>query len=214
MFWNSQTSFPVGCYYFKNEHFKIVTSCIKWAVGLHLVFNYDGHFPSFIVITKGNISDVKVAHLLSFDPGAIVVDDRGYNDYRLFGKWTDQCVSFATWMKNNTRYEGVKEQEISKNGHILKDEVIHLTGTKANARHLHPLRWIGVCNPEKDEFEHGIMPMGKGFGSEIKRNRCQHCNIAPFGRSAILQPCFLSLFYEGFRAARIIYGEKTVFRWE
>ncbi|MBW7897546.1 hypothetical protein B188_23700 [Candidatus Brocadiaceae bacterium B188] len=82
---------------------------------------------------------------------------------------------FATRMKNNTRYEGVKEQEISKNGHIHKDEVIRLMGTKADAKCLHPLRRIGVCNPEKDEFEHGIMPMGKGFGSEIKRNRCQHC---------------------------------------
>ncbi|OOP57919.1 MAG: transposase, partial [Candidatus Brocadia carolinensis] len=63
-------------------------------------------------ISEGNVSDVKVAHQLPFESGTMVVDDRGYNDYRLFGKRTEQGISFVTRMKNNTRYEVVKEQEI------------------------------------------------------------------------------------------------------
>ena len=124
----------------------------KGAVKLHLILDHDGYLPSFAVITEGNVSDVKVAHQLPFEPGTIVVDDRGYNDYSLFGKWTDQGVYFVTRMKNNTLYEVVKEQEIPKNGHILKDEIIRLTGTKADERCPHPLRRIEVYNPEKDEI--------------------------------------------------------------
>jgi hypothetical protein len=123
----------------------------KGAVKLHLILDHDGYLPSFAVITEGNVSDVKVAHQLHFDPGTIVVDDRGYNDYSLFGKWTAQGVFFVTRMKNNTLYEIVKEQEIPKNSHILKDEIIHLTGTQADEKCPHPLRRIEVYSPQKDE---------------------------------------------------------------
>ncbi len=47
----------------------------KGAVKLHPILDHDGYLPSFAVITEGNVSDVKVAHQLSFDPGTIVVDD-------------------------------------------------------------------------------------------------------------------------------------------
>ncbi len=124
----------------------------KGAVKLHLIPDHDGYLPSFAVITEGNVSDVKVAHQLPYEPGTIVGDDRGYNDYSLFGKWTDQGVYFVTRMKNNTLYEVVKEQETPKNGHILKDEFIRLTGTKADEKCPHPLWRIEVYNPEKDEI--------------------------------------------------------------
>jgi hypothetical protein len=124
----------------------------KGAIKLHLILDHDGYFPSFAVITEGNVSDVKVAHQLSFDSGTIVVDDRGYNDYALFGKWTAQGVYFVTRMKNNTLYAVVKEQEMPKNGYILKDEIVHLAGTKADEKCPHPLRRIEVYNPEKDEI--------------------------------------------------------------
>jgi hypothetical protein len=124
----------------------------KGAVKLHLILDHDGYLPSFAVITEGNVSDVKVAHQLSFDPGTVVVDDRGYNDFVLFGKWTTQGIYFVTRMKNNTLYEVIKEQEIPKNGHILKDEIIRLTGTKADEKCPHPLRRIEVYDPEKNEI--------------------------------------------------------------
>jgi hypothetical protein len=73
----------------------------KGAIKLHLVLDHEGYLPSFGVITEGKVSDVKVAHQLSFDPGTVVVDDRGYNDYRLFAKWTEGGVYFVTRMKDN-----------------------------------------------------------------------------------------------------------------
>jgi hypothetical protein len=77
----------------------------KGAVKLHLLLDHDGYLPCFAVITEGKVSDIKVAHQFRFERGTIVVDDRGYNDYALFGRWTEEGVSFVTRMKDNAVYE-------------------------------------------------------------------------------------------------------------
>jgi hypothetical protein len=123
----------------------------KGAIKLHLLLDHDGYLPSFAIITEGNISDVKVARQLHFDPGTIVVDDRGYNDYALFGRWSAQGVYFVTRMKENALYEGVGEKEIPQNRNVLKDEMIELRGPKAIEKCPYPLRRIEVYAPETKE---------------------------------------------------------------
>jgi len=123
----------------------------KGAVKLHLVLDHDGYLPSYAVITDGKVSDVKVAHLLQFDSGTIVVDDRGYNDYELFGKWTGLGVFFVTRMKDNALYEVVEKRKVPENRKVLKDEVIRLTGLKAAEKCPHLLRRIEMYDPEKDQ---------------------------------------------------------------
>jgi hypothetical protein len=124
----------------------------KGAIKLHLLLDHDGYLPSFAIITEGNVSDVKVAHQFQFDPGTIVVDDRGYNDYSLWGKWTAQGVYFVTRMKENALYEVVGETTVPQNRHVLKDELFELRGTKAIEKCPYPLRRIEVEDPETGEI--------------------------------------------------------------
>jgi hypothetical protein len=123
----------------------------KGAIKLHLLLDHDGYLPSFAVITEGNVSDIKVARQFHFDPGTIVVDDRGYNDYSLFGRWTAQGVYVVTRMKDNALYEVVGQREVPRNSHILKDEMIELRGPKAIEKCPYPLRRIEVYDPETEE---------------------------------------------------------------
>jgi Domain of unknown function (DUF4372)/Transposase DDE domain len=123
----------------------------KGAIKLHLLLDHDGYLPSFAIITEGNVSDVKVARQFHFDPGTIVVDDRGYNDYALFGRWTAQGVYFVTRMKDNALYDVVGEGEVPQNRHVLKDEMIELKGTKAIEKCPYPLRRTEVYDPETEE---------------------------------------------------------------
>jgi hypothetical protein len=123
----------------------------KGAIKLHLLLDHDGYLPSFALITEGNVSDVKVARQFHFDPGTIVVDDRGYNDYALFGRWTAQGVYFVTRMKDNALYEVVGEKEVPQNRNVLKDEMIELRGPKAIEKCPHPLRRIEVYDSETEE---------------------------------------------------------------
>jgi len=123
----------------------------KGAIKLHLLLDHDGYLPSFAIITEGNVSDVRVARQFHFDPGAIVVDDRGYNDYALFGRWTAQGVYFVTRMKDNALYEVIGEKEVPRNRNVLKDEMIELRGPKAIEKCPYPLRRIEVYDPETEE---------------------------------------------------------------
>jgi hypothetical protein len=123
----------------------------KGAIKLHLLLDHDGYLPCFAIITEGNVSDVKVAHQFHFDSGTIVVDDRGYNDYALFGRWTAEGVYFVTRMKENALYEVVGENDVPKNRNILKDELIELRGPKAIDKCPYPLRRIEVYDPETKE---------------------------------------------------------------
>jgi hypothetical protein len=124
----------------------------KGAIKLHLLLDHDGYLPCFAIITEGKLSDVKAAYLFQFDPGTIVVDDRGYNDYGLFGKWTAQGVYVVTRMKDNALYEVVEKREVPQHRHIIKDESIRLTGLKAKQKCPYPLRRIEFYDPEKEEI--------------------------------------------------------------
>jgi hypothetical protein len=123
----------------------------KGAVKLHLVLDHDGYLPSFGVITDGKCADVKVAHTLQFEPGTIVVDDRGYNDYRLFAKWTEQEVYFVTRMKKDAVYIVKESRDVPKNRSILKDEIIQFTGTSAK-KCPYPVRKVTYYSADKDEI--------------------------------------------------------------
>ena len=112
----------------------------KGAVKLHLVLDHDGYLPCFGIVTDGKVADVKAAWQIAFAPGTIVVDDRGYNDYRLFADWTDSGVFFVTRMKDNAQCEVVEEREPPQNWNILKDQTIRLTGTGAQEKCPHLLR--------------------------------------------------------------------------
>ncbi|MDP1614069.1 MAG: IS4 family transposase [Sulfuritalea sp.] len=114
----------------------------KGAVKLHLVLDHDGYLPCFGIITDGKVADVKAAHQMYFAPDTIVVDDRGYNDYRLFAKWTDAGVYFVTRMKDNTLFEVVEEHAVPQNRNIIKDQTIRLTGIGAQDKCPHLLRRV------------------------------------------------------------------------
>ena len=114
----------------------------KGAVKLHLVLDHDGYVPCFGIITDGKAADVKAAHHMYFAPETIVVDDRGYNDYRLFAKWTEASVYFVTRMKDNTLFEVVEEHPVPQNRNIFKDQTIRVTGVGAQHKCPHLLRRV------------------------------------------------------------------------
>lgn len=123
----------------------------KGAVKLHLVLDHDGYLPCFGIITEGSVHDVKVAQQIHFAPGTIVVDDRGYNDYRLFAKWTEAGVFFVTRMKDNAQFEVIEEREPPQNRRILRDQTIELNGAGAQEKCPHRLRRIEAVREDTGE---------------------------------------------------------------
>ena len=124
----------------------------KGAVKLHLVLDHDGYLPCFGIITDGKVHDVKAAHQMRFAPDTIVVDDRGYNDYRLFAQWTEAGVFFVTRMKDNALYEVIEEREPPQNRGILKDQIIRLTGAGAQDKCPHLLRRVEAVREDTGDI--------------------------------------------------------------
>jgi hypothetical protein len=124
----------------------------KGAVKLHLVLDHDGYLPCFGLITEGKVHDVKAAHQMGFAPGTIVVDDRGYNDYRLFAKWTEAQVFFVTRMKDNAQFEVVEDREPPQNRNILKDQTIRLSGAGAHDKCPYLLRRVEAVREDTGDI--------------------------------------------------------------
>ena len=89
--------------------------------------------------------------VFSFEPGTVVVDDRGYNDYRLFSKWIEEEVYFVTRMKDNARYRVIENRAVPVNRSVLKDQIISLNGVGAWEKCPYPLRRVEVWNAKKQE---------------------------------------------------------------
>ena len=99
----------------------------KGAAKLHLVLDHDGYLPVFADLTEGKVADINIANKLNFAPGTIVGMDRGYIDYSLFERWTDEGVFFVTRTKKNTQYffkPGQKERPLK--GNIRLDKIVTL----------------------------------------------------------------------------------------
>jgi hypothetical protein len=128
----------------------------KGAIKLHLLLDHDGYLPSFCVITTGKVHDVTVARTLKLQPGTIIVDDRGYNDYELFGSWTDEGVYFVTRLKDNAVYRVVKNLPVSqkKSSPVKKDQIIRFTGPQAKKNCPQELRLVTFYDDEQErEFQ-------------------------------------------------------------
>lgn len=124
----------------------------KGAVKLHLVLDHEGYLPCYAVVSDGSVHDVKVAWQIPFPAGTVVVDDRGYNDYRLFAHWTQSGVFFVTRMKDNALFEVVQERAVPHNRNIVRDQSIRLTGVGAQDKCPHELRRIEAQREDTGEI--------------------------------------------------------------
>ncbi len=95
-----------------------------------------------VFVTDGKMAGVQAAWHIAFAPGPIVVDDRGYTEYRLFAEGTEAGIYFVTHMKDNVLFESVEDRAVPQNRRIVKDPTIHLTGPGAHGTCPHRLRLV------------------------------------------------------------------------
>ena len=123
----------------------------KGAVKLHLLLDHDGYLPVFAHVTEGIVHEVNIARRLRFPVGSIVVIDRGYADYELFGRWTDDGVYFVTRLKGNADYKVVQDNAVPENRRILRDQFIEFEGFYSQQKCPYVLRRVEVWDAENEE---------------------------------------------------------------
>jgi Transposase DDE domain/Domain of unknown function (DUF4372) len=98
----------------------------KGAVKLHLLLDHQGLLPSFALVTEGRVHESRVARSLRFEPGTIVVFDRGYADYDWFAALDAEGVFFVTRLKENADYGVVERRPVPERSAVRRDEIIFL----------------------------------------------------------------------------------------
>jgi len=118
----------------------------KGAVKLHLLLDHQGYLPQLVVITPGKVQEIEVARRLRFQPGTMLIFDRGYIDYAWFEHLTRQSVFFVTRLRSDAHYRVEEERPVPQRGPILRDQVIRLGSHWY--RQPHRLRRLEVALPD------------------------------------------------------------------
>jgi hypothetical protein len=105
----------------------------KGGLKIHTCWDDNIMIPDMVNITEAKLHDRYGLSQLIFPKNTIVVEDRGYFDFSLMYSRIKADNTFVTRIKVNTKYKTVRELDLpdGKDSHILKDEVIMLTSTKA-----------------------------------------------------------------------------------
>ena len=125
----------------------------KGAVKMHTLLDYDGNLPAYINVTNGKTADNKGAYEIPLLANSVIVADRYYNDFSLLNVWDSNKVFFVIRHKDNIRFESIKENGLpeGKHQHILKDEVIQLTGNQSKNKYPKRLRRVAIWDDQNNQ---------------------------------------------------------------
>ena len=114
----------------------------KSAVKLHTLLDLRGNIPTFIHVSDGKMHDVNVLDILTPEPGAFYIMDRGYVDFERLFLLHSIGAFFIIRTKSNTRYERRYSHSIDKATGVRCDQTVVLTGAKGKKHYPQPIRRI------------------------------------------------------------------------
>jgi len=119
-------------------HFRRAKSAVK----MHTLLNLCGNIPEFILITEGNIHDVKVLDHMVPLPGAYYVMDRGYLDFGRLNVLNSLKAYFVTRAKKNFQFQRRYSHPVARETGLICDQTVVLTGFYASKSYPETLRRI------------------------------------------------------------------------
>jgi hypothetical protein len=107
----------------------------KGGIKIHTQWDEALMLPNLVCIGEASVHDSKGFEQTVFAKGTIILEDKGYWDFDVIMARVKAENTFVTRIKDNTVYESIEELDLppDTDQNILKDELIHLTGTKAIA---------------------------------------------------------------------------------
>lgn len=126
----------------------------KGGIKIHTQWDEALMLPNLVCIGEASVHDSKGFEQTVFPKGTIILEDKGYWDFQIIKARIKAENTFVTRIKDNTVYESIEELDLPQDTdqHILKDELIYLTGTTAIAVGLNKevLRRVVVYNEDRN----------------------------------------------------------------
>lgn len=147
----------------------------KGAIKLHLLLDHDGYLPTYAHVTDGQKADITIGRMLEFDPGSVIVFDRGYVDYEWFRSLTERGIWFVTRLKKNAHYTVVEELHAPQG--VLSNQLVDvLMVQRSNFKPLR-LRRIEIVDPNRPDttlvFFSNLLHFGATTIAKIYKERWQ-----------------------------------------
>ncbi|WP_309607479.1 IS4 family transposase [Flavobacterium sp.] len=139
--------------------FKDILKCVgrkasdgksKGGIKSHSVINADEKVPNLVWFTPATTHDHQFLEKLKCDEHTVYVFDKGYNDYKAFGHFSEQNTGFVTRIKDNAKHQIIQQNEIPENIHsgVLSDEIIEVEVNKGSVKTKLKLRKIKYYDRE------------------------------------------------------------------
>ena len=93
----------------------------KGGIKLTVKLDHQGKIPCFVVMSNAREHDTKKLREVPYQPGDVLVFDRGYTDYGYFSTICSANAWFVTRLKKNSVYTRVRRREVKKGGNIVSD---------------------------------------------------------------------------------------------
>lgn len=105
----------------------------KGGIKIHTQWDEALMLPNLVNISEAAVHDSKGFEQVIFPKGTIIIEDKGYWDFKVMKARINANNTFVTRIKENTKFEVIEELDLPEieDQNILLDELIHLTGTKA-----------------------------------------------------------------------------------
>ena len=120
----------------------------KAAIKLHTLLDLRGAIPAFIHISDGKLHDVNVLDMVTFEPGAFYVMDRGYVDFSRLYALHQAGAFFVTRAKSPMDARRVYSAATDRATGVICDQLVMLNGHYSAKKYPEHLRRIRLKDPE------------------------------------------------------------------
>ena len=134
---------------------ELVANCMPWgkhrrrkaAAKMHLRLDLQNFLPTFAIVDTAGEHDDKRAHEVcaGLKSGEVVVFDKAYVDFTHLAKLDEREVQWVSRAKVNMQYRARRNRPLPKDGSIVKDQEIVLTGKKHKGYRLRRVEaWVEI----------------------------------------------------------------------
>jgi hypothetical protein len=116
----------------------------KAGIKLTVKLDHQGKIPCFVVESNAREHDAKKVREVPYEPGDVLVFDRGYADYGYFAEICEKKAYFVTRLKKNAVYRLVRKNPVKEGADIISGYERIIPSLSKETR----LRKITVRDPE------------------------------------------------------------------
>ena len=120
----------------------------KAALKLHTMMDLRGNIPLLVHIDDGKSYDTDILDVLTPEPGAVYIMDRGYLDFARLHRLTEAGAFFIIRTRRNLSLRRLASRPVDRTSGLVCDQIVRLAWRNSARKYPDRLRRIRYTDPE------------------------------------------------------------------